>query len=67
MACCIVAALLISLYHRLAPRRARRADLDVGFAPAASSARVRFEELAQGFGDDLYKSRFDAPQATANH
>lgn len=36
MACCIVAALLISLYHRLAPRRARRADLDVGFAPAAS-------------------------------
>jgi hypothetical protein len=35
--------------------------------PFASSARVKFEELAQGFGDDLYKSRFDAPQATANH
>lgn len=35
--------------------------------PFASSARVKFEELAQGFGDDLYKSRFDAPQAAANH
>ena len=35
--------------------------------PFASGARVKFEELAQGFGDDLYKSRFDAPQATANH
>src|SRR5450830_893033 len=35
--------------------------------PFASGARVKFEELAQGFGDDLYKSRFDAPQAAANH
>ena len=35
--------------------------------PFASSARVKFEELAQGFGDDLYKTRFDAPQAGANH
>jgi hypothetical protein len=34
--------------------------------PFASSARVKFEELAQGFGDDLYKSRFDAPQAGAH-
>jgi hypothetical protein len=31
--------------------------------PFASGARVKFEELAQGFGDDLYKTRFDAPQA----
>ncbi|MFJ4142622.1 DNA repair protein [Pseudomonas sp. NPDC089734] len=31
--------------------------------PFAGSARVRFEELAQSFGDDLYKTRFDAPQA----
>ena len=35
--------------------------------PFASGARVKFEELAQGFGDDLYKTRFDAPQAGANH
>ena len=35
--------------------------------PFASGARVKFEELAQGFGDELYKSRFDAPQAAANH
>ncbi|WP_019409626.1 hypothetical protein [Pseudomonas psychrophila] len=35
--------------------------------PFASSARVKFEELAQGFGDDLYKTRFDAPQAALNH
>lgn len=31
--------------------------------PFAGSARVKFEELAQGFGDDLYKTHFDAPQA----
>ncbi|MFO2466334.1 DNA repair protein [Pseudomonas sp. 15FMM2] len=35
--------------------------------PFASGARVKFEELAQGFGDELYKSRFDAPQAAINH
>ena len=35
--------------------------------PFASGARVKFEELAQGFGDGLYNSRFDAPQATLNH
>ena len=35
--------------------------------PFASGARVKFEELAQGFGDDLYKTRFDAPQAALNH
>lgn len=34
--------------------------------PFAGSARVRFEELAQGFGDDLYKTQFDAPQAAAH-
>lgn len=31
--------------------------------PFAGSARVKFDELAQGFGDDLYKTQFDAPQA----
>lgn len=31
--------------------------------PFAGSARVKFEELAQGFGDELYKTQFDAPQA----
>ncbi len=31
--------------------------------PFAGTARVRFEELAQTFGDDLYKTRYDAPQA----
>lgn len=35
--------------------------------PFAAKARVRFEELAQGFGDDLYKHRFDAPQAAITH
>ncbi|MDP9782343.1 DNA repair protein [Pseudomonas fluorescens] len=35
--------------------------------PFAAQARVRFEELAQGFGDDLYKNRFDAPQASITH
>ncbi|EJL02448.1 MULTISPECIES: hypothetical protein [Pseudomonas] len=35
--------------------------------PFAAKARVRFEELAQGFGDDLYKNRFDAPQAANIH
>lgn len=35
--------------------------------PFASGARVKFEELAQGFGDQLYQSRFDAPQAVVNH
>lgn len=35
--------------------------------PFASGARVKFEELAQGFGDSLYNSRFDAPQAALNH
>jgi len=35
--------------------------------PFAGSARVKFEELAQGFGDDLYKTRFDAPQAAIAH
>ena len=31
--------------------------------PFAGSARVKFEEMAQRFGDDLYKTRYDAPQA----
>ncbi|PHN64037.1 DNA repair protein [Pseudomonas sp. ICMP 8385] len=35
--------------------------------PFASGARVKFEELAQGFGDGLYNSRFDAPQAALTH
>ncbi|MDD1131775.1 DNA repair protein [Pseudomonas shahriarae] len=35
--------------------------------PFASGARVKFEELAQGFGDGLYNGRFDAPQAALNH
>ena len=35
--------------------------------PFAGSARVKFEELAQGFGDDLYKTQFDAPQAALSH
>ncbi|EPL16292.1 hypothetical protein [Pseudomonas sp. CF161] len=34
--------------------------------PFASGARVKFEELAQGFGDGLYQNRFDAPQAAIN-
>lgn len=35
--------------------------------PFAGSARVKFEELAQGFGDDLYETQFDAPQAALSH
>lgn len=35
--------------------------------PFAGSARVKFDELAQGFGDDLYKTQFDAPQAARAH
>ena len=35
--------------------------------PFAGSARVKFEELTQGFGDDLYKTQFDAPQAALSH
>ncbi|MVV47958.1 DNA repair protein [Pseudomonas sp. PB120] len=35
--------------------------------PFAGSARVKFEELAQGFGDELYKTQFDAPQAAITH
>lgn len=35
--------------------------------PFAGSARVKFEELAQGFGDALYKTQFDAPQAAIAH
>ncbi|MCG6575722.1 DNA repair protein [Pseudomonas sp. AF32] len=35
--------------------------------PFAAKARVRFEELAQGIGDELYKNRFDAPQASITH
>ncbi|TKJ74885.1 DNA repair protein [Pseudomonas sp. CFBP13508] len=35
--------------------------------PFAASARVKFEELAQGFGDELYKTQFDAPQAAIAH
>jgi len=31
--------------------------------PFAGSARVKFDELAQGFGDELYKTHFDAPHA----
>ncbi|WP_030131566.1 hypothetical protein [Pseudomonas sp. QTF5] len=35
--------------------------------PFAGAARVKFEELAQGFGDELYKTQFDAPQAAIAH
>jgi chromosome segregation ATPase len=35
--------------------------------PFAGGARVKFEELAQGFGDELYKTQFDAPQAALAH
>lgn len=35
--------------------------------PFADTARVKFEELAQGFGDELYKTQFDAPQAAITH
>ncbi|MHC8411185.1 DNA repair protein [Pseudomonas sp. Hz4] len=35
--------------------------------PFAGTARVKFEELAQGFGDELYKTQFDAPQAAIAH
>ena len=35
--------------------------------PFAGTARVKFEELAQGFGDELYKTQFDAPQAAITH
>lgn len=35
--------------------------------PFAGSARVKFDELAQGFGDELYKTHFDAPQAAIAH
>ncbi|WP_323161421.1 DNA repair protein [Pseudomonas fluorescens] len=35
--------------------------------PFAGSARVKFDELAQGFGDELYKTQFDAPQAAIAH
>ncbi|KTC43606.1 DNA repair protein [Pseudomonas sp. ABAC61] len=35
--------------------------------PFAGSARVKFEELAQGFGDDLYQTQFDAPRAASAH
>ncbi|MDZ4194607.1 MAG: DNA repair protein [Pseudomonas sp.] len=33
--------------------------------PFASGARVRFEELAQRYGDELYQTQFDATQTTA--
>ena len=35
--------------------------------PFAGSARVKFDELAQGFGDELYKTQFDAPRAALAH
>ena len=35
--------------------------------PFSGSARVKFDELAQGFGDELYKTQFDAPQAAIAH
>lgn len=35
--------------------------------PFAGSARVKFDELAQGFGDELYRTQFDAPQAALTH
>ncbi|VVM63600.1 hypothetical protein PS662_01430 [Pseudomonas fluorescens] len=35
--------------------------------PFAGTARVKFEEMAQGFGDELYKTQFDAPQAAIAH
>ena len=33
--------------------------------PFASEARVKFDELAQSYGDALYKTQFDATAATA--
>ncbi|WP_194792020.1 DNA repair protein [Pseudomonas sp. UFMG81] len=33
--------------------------------PFAGSARVKFEEMAQTFGDQLYQTQFDAAQARA--
>ncbi len=33
--------------------------------PFASEARVKFEELAQSYGDALYQTQFDASKATA--
>jgi len=35
--------------------------------PFAGGARVKFDELAQGFGDELYRTQFDAPQAAIAH
>ncbi|MGC5698595.1 DNA repair protein [Pseudomonas sp. NFXW11] len=35
--------------------------------PFAGSARVKFEELAQGFGDALYTNQFDAPKTALAH
>ncbi|MEB0048378.1 MULTISPECIES: DNA repair protein [unclassified Pseudomonas] len=35
--------------------------------PFAGSARVKFEELAQGMGDELYKTQYDTPQAALAH
>ncbi|KAF0866455.1 DNA repair protein [Pseudomonas sp. LD120] len=35
--------------------------------PFAGGARVKFEELAQGFGDELYQTQFDAPRAASAH
>lgn len=34
--------------------------------PFAGGARVKFEEMAQVFGDNLYKNQFDAAHATLN-
>jgi len=34
--------------------------------PFAGSARVKFEEMAQTFGDNLYKNQFDAAHASLN-
>ena len=34
--------------------------------PFAGSARVRFEELAQTFGDQLYQTQFDAAQGSVS-
>ncbi|NWB83896.1 DNA repair protein [Pseudomonas gingeri] len=34
--------------------------------PFAGGARVKFEEMAQTFGDNLYKNQFDATHASVN-